>query len=60
MSMFKKQGMDPIPAPTNHWVKEKQAVSPGMVFPCAGNLGKAERAVYEYLGLMWAKIRGQV
>jgi uncharacterized SAM-binding protein YcdF (DUF218 family) len=60
MAMFKKLGMDPVPAPTDHWVKERQALSPSMFFPWSGNLEKAERAVYEYLGLMWAKIRGQI
>ena len=60
MAMFKKLGMDPVPAPTDYWVKERQAVSPSMFFPSAGNLRKAERAVYEYLGLLWAKLRGQV
>jgi uncharacterized SAM-binding protein YcdF (DUF218 family) len=60
MAMFKKAGMDPIPAPTDHWIKEKQALSPRMFFPRPGNLEMAERAVYEYLGLMWAKLRGQV
>jgi uncharacterized SAM-binding protein YcdF (DUF218 family) len=60
MAMFKKAGMDPIPAPTDYWVKEKQALSPGMFFPRPGNLEMAERAVYEYLGLMWAKLRGQI
>jgi uncharacterized SAM-binding protein YcdF (DUF218 family) len=60
MAMFKKLGMNPIPAPTDHSVKEKQACSPSMFFPRAGNLEKAERAVYEYVGLMWAKLRGQV
>jgi len=60
MAMFKKLGLDPIPAPTDHSVKERQAISPSMFFPSAGNLSKAEIAVYEYLGLMWAKIRGQI
>jgi len=60
MAMFKKLGMDPIPAPTDYWVKERQAMSPSMFFPSAGNLRKVENAVHEYLGLMWAKIRGQV
>jgi uncharacterized SAM-binding protein YcdF (DUF218 family) len=60
VAMFKKLGMDPIPAATDHWVKERQAMSPSMFFPSAGNLLKVERAVHEYLGLMWAKLRGQI
>ncbi|MFH1123973.1 MAG: envelope biogenesis factor ElyC [Pseudomonadota bacterium] len=60
MALFRKQGMEPIPAPTGHWVKERQGgVSPGMFFPGSEGLRKAERAVYEYLGLIWAKVTGQ-
>jgi uncharacterized SAM-binding protein YcdF (DUF218 family) len=60
MALFKKQGMNPIPAPTEHWVKTPQGIGPGMFFPSAGNLRKAYLATREYLGLGWAKIRGQI
>ena len=60
MALFRKQGMEPIPAPTGHWVKERQGgINPGMFFPGSEGLRKAERAVYEYLGLIWAKVTGQ-
>ncbi len=60
MALFEKVGLDPIPAPTDHCVKERQGgLSPGMFFPSAGRLGTAERVVYEYLGLAWARLRGQ-
>ena len=58
--LFKKLGMRPVPAPTAHQVKERQAMSPGMFFPSTGNLRKAEKAFHEYLGSMWAKITGQI
>ena len=58
--LFKKLGMRPIPAPTDYRVKERQAISPGMYFPSTSNLWKAETAFHEYLGSIWAKIRGQV
>ncbi|MBW1946021.1 MAG: YdcF family protein, partial [Deltaproteobacteria bacterium] len=57
MALFRKQGMDPIPAPTEHLVKERKNVSPGMFFPGASNLRKVERAFNEYLGLVWGKMR---
>jgi uncharacterized SAM-binding protein YcdF (DUF218 family) len=60
VALFKKEGMNPIPAPTDHRIKERQRLSPGMFFPWAGNLIKAELAVHEYLGLGWAKIRNQI
>jgi uncharacterized SAM-binding protein YcdF (DUF218 family) len=60
MALFKKLGMHPIPAPTDHLVKECQKISPGMFYPSANGLCKAERAFYEYLGLAWAKLRGAI
>ncbi len=60
MALFKKCGMHPVPAPTDYFVKKRQGVSPGMFFPSAGDLYKTERAVHEYLGMVWAKMRGQI
>jgi uncharacterized SAM-binding protein YcdF (DUF218 family) len=60
MGLFKKLGMQPIPAPTDYWVKERQGISPAMFFPSSNGLRKAERAFYEYLGLAWANLRGQI
>jgi uncharacterized SAM-binding protein YcdF (DUF218 family) len=60
MAMFKRLGMDPVPAPTAHNVKATPGVSPGSFFPSAFHLRNAEKAVYEYLGIIWAKLRGQI
>ena len=61
VSIFHKFGMQPIPAPTDYMLKERRGgISPDMFFPSAGSLGKAQRAIHEYLGLFWAKIRGQI
>jgi uncharacterized SAM-binding protein YcdF (DUF218 family) len=60
IGLFKKLGMDPIPAPTDYLVKESQEMSPGMFYPSVNGLCKAERAFYEYLGLAWAKLRGAI
>ncbi len=57
MVLFRRLGMDPIPAPTSYLVKESQEISPGMFYPWAENLRKAERAFYEYLGLVWTTLR---
>ena len=46
MALFRKQGMEPIPAPTDYMVKEREGgVRPGMFFPSAGSLEKAERVI---------------
>jgi uncharacterized SAM-binding protein YcdF (DUF218 family) len=62
MALFKKLGMQPIPAPTDYGVKERegQEVVPYTFFPRVDELEKAQTAVYEYLGLAWAKLRGRI
>jgi len=60
MAFFRRLGMDPFPAPTEHLVKERAAITPGRFYPSAGGLRKTERAFYEYLGLAWAKLRGLI
>jgi len=60
VALFKKLGMQPIPAPTDHSMKRRQGINPGVFFPNSGKIGNAERVFYEYLGLAWAKLRGQM
>ena len=60
MALFEKQGMKPIPAPTGYGVKQRQRPRPGMFFPGASALRKAEIAFHEYLGMAWAKMRSQI
>ncbi len=60
IALFKKRGMHPIPAPIGHKVKERQKITPAIFFPSAGRIAKMEHAFYEYLGLVWAKLRGQI
>ncbi len=60
MALFKKLGMDPIPASTGHLVVKSRAISPNIFSPDSGNIEKTEKAVYESLGLMWAKLRGLI
>jgi len=60
LALFQKRGMKPIPAPIGHIVKKRQKITPAMFFPSAGRIEKTERAFHEYLGLVWAKFRGQI
>ena len=60
IALFRKLGMNPIPAPTEHNIKETQGISPGLFFPNAANIRNAEKAIYEYMGIVWAKLRGQI
>ena len=59
MRMFIRSGMQPIAAPTDFravWVPFQITD----FFPQAGILANTERAFDEYLGLLWALIRGQI
>lgn len=60
MALFQKSGMKPIPAPADYLVKERHRISPCVFFPSADSLRKMERVFYEYLGLGWAWLRGQI
>ena len=59
MRMFIRSGTQPIAAPTDF----RAVWAPFQVtdfFPQAGTLANTERAFYEYLGLFWGLIRGQI
>jgi uncharacterized SAM-binding protein YcdF (DUF218 family) len=61
MGLFRKHGMTPIPAPTDYKVRERESgLTPGVFFPGAGSLNKVGSAIHEYLGMLWAKVRGQI
>ncbi len=53
IALFRKFGMDPIPAPTDYIIVKQSRFHPGMFFPDSGSLGKMEAAIHEYLGLIW-------
>jgi len=55
MFLFRAAGMQPVAAPTDYQVKDSGVAHPGDNFPSAGALRRTERAVYEYLGLLWAR-----
>jgi uncharacterized SAM-binding protein YcdF (DUF218 family) len=60
MALFSKQGAHPIPDPMGYYTRPGQPFSPPDLFPDAEELRGSQRAVYEYLGLAWAKIRGKI
>ena len=61
MGLFRKQGMEPIPAPTDYMFRDREGgFRLGMFIPSAGALEKVGRAVHEYLGILWGKVRGQM
>jgi uncharacterized SAM-binding protein YcdF (DUF218 family) len=59
MGLFKKRGLQPMPAPTDYLAPRHRPDLEDL-FPNAFNLFKSQTAVYEYLGLVWAKLRGKI
>lgn len=60
VALFRKHGMDPLPAPAAHLVKERSSHAPGNFFPSPLSLHKAQIAVHEYLGMIWARLRNRI
>ncbi len=60
IAMFHKVGLNPIPAPTEHRVNISKSLFPALLFPTTSSLLNVERALYEYLGIFWAKLRRQI
>lgn len=60
MALFRKQGLDPIPAPTDHMVLRDRKFRQDDLFPSSWEMRKSQRAIYEILGTLWARLRGQI
>jgi uncharacterized SAM-binding protein YcdF (DUF218 family) len=60
VALFKKRGMNPIPAPAAHLVKARSGIIPGDFFPSAEGPLKAQLFVHEYLGILWSKSRDRI
>ncbi len=59
MALFKKLGMNPIASPVGHSIKDRQGLRFYSFFPSTDSIINAELAIHEYLGMAWAKLRGQ-
>jgi uncharacterized SAM-binding protein YcdF (DUF218 family) len=59
MLLFQAKGLNPIPAPTGHSYGSESPTA-WSLFPWAREIANAERAVYEYLGIAWSKLRGRI
>jgi len=49
-----------VPAPTDYLARRNLNLSADDVYPTAEGIRIAEGAVYECLGLVWAKLRGKI
>jgi uncharacterized SAM-binding protein YcdF (DUF218 family) len=60
MALFRRSGLQPIPAPADFRAPNTQSSNPIRFFPGVGSLGQTQIAVHEYLGLAWAWLRGAI
>ncbi len=54
---FRRDGLDPVPAPTEFVTVSHNAPAIFGWLPTAGALGETSSALYEYLGLAWYRLR---
>ena len=59
MLWFRKAGLEPIPAPTNHAIKESPVSKPRWWIPSPEKIALTDRAIYEYAGIVQAKFSKQ-
>jgi uncharacterized SAM-binding protein YcdF (DUF218 family) len=59
MGLFQARGLHPMAAPTD-FLALRRKVDLDDIFPDGYKLFKSQLAVYEYLGLAWAKLRGKL
>ena len=60
MALFRKQGANPIADPTDYLIKGPTGIALLELYPSGRGLDIAGRAVYEYMGLTWEKLRGHI
>lgn len=59
--LFKKQGMNPIPAPADFIMTNSDGQNSLIKkFPDIENLAASDRAIHEYVGILWGWLRGQI
>jgi uncharacterized SAM-binding protein YcdF (DUF218 family) len=60
VSLFRKQGREPLPSPTGYGAIDNPGVDVNSFFPSASGISKLERAWHEYVGRVWSRMRGQL
>jgi len=62
VALFRKVGLRPVPAPADYEIKRSRetGITPETFQPHADNFKRTEKAAYEYLGLVWARLRGAI
>jgi uncharacterized SAM-binding protein YcdF (DUF218 family) len=59
MMLFRKEGLNPVPAPTNSLIKVGSVKNPWRWIPSTDNTGMMKAAIHEYIGIFWANVGGR-
>ncbi|MCX6122228.1 MAG: YdcF family protein [Ignavibacteriales bacterium] len=54
MTLFKKAGLNPVPAPTAFIIKHESQKYPGCLVPSSRNVMMMEEIMYAYVGMIWS------
>ncbi|MGL5661012.1 MAG: envelope biogenesis factor ElyC [Aeromonas sp.] len=61
MALYQHQGLNAVPAPTDYTAKQSQLTLPLYTYlPKGRYLMYSEAAIHEWIGIGWARLRGQV
>ncbi len=60
MGLFEKEGMKPIAAPADPYIRPDHGFEPGDLFPAPHRLLEVDVAFHEFAGMLFAKLRGQM
>jgi uncharacterized SAM-binding protein YcdF (DUF218 family) len=60
LALFRKAGVDALPAPTDYLSHSNAALSPPDFFPRPSRIRGADAAAHEYLGLAWGWLTGRI
>jgi uncharacterized SAM-binding protein YcdF (DUF218 family) len=60
MALFRKRGLRPIPAPTQHLTLDEPGVGLNEFFPSPWVQKDVDAATHEYIGMLWSRLRGRL
>ncbi len=60
MALFRARGLEPVPAPTAYLVRAERDFRSPDLLPSAQQMYRSERLLHEYVGMIWARLRGEL
>lgn len=60
LALFRKAGVDALPAPTDYLGQSSPGAQPGDFFPGPRRIRATDAAAHEYLGIAWAWLTGRI